>query len=140
MISQLNPFDINPLRDRVIQCVDLDVVNPADGPRLLLSATKVRTGQPKVGRQPRITANAVMAAACLFPSATAVEIDGEPHWDVGYTGNPPFAPLTAETVEDWVKTTSPQIDRSTTWPSREIFGESPKPAYLGEGAARRTAP
>ena len=53
---QFNPFDINPLRDLVIECFDFDVVNSEYGPRVFLSATNVRTGRPKVFRQPQITA------------------------------------------------------------------------------------
>jgi NTE family protein len=94
---QFNPFDINPLRDLVIECFDFDVVNSEEGPRLFLSATNVRTGRTKVFRQPQITADAVMASACLPHIFKAVEIDGEAYWDGGYMGNPPLAPLIDET-------------------------------------------
>jgi NTE family protein len=40
-----------------------------------------------------LTANAVMASACLPTVFHAVEIDGEHYWDGGYAGNPAIHPL-----------------------------------------------
>ena len=94
---QLNPFDVNPLRDIVAEFFDFDVVNRPDAPKLFLSATNVRSGLPKVFRQPAISADAVMASACLPFLFKAVEIDGEAYWDGGYMGNPPLFPLIDET-------------------------------------------
>jgi NTE family protein len=94
---QFNPFDINPLRDIVVECFDFDAVNSEDGPRVFLSATNLRTGRLKVFRQPQITADAVMASACLPHIFKAVEIEGEAYWDGGYMGNPPLSPLLDET-------------------------------------------
>lgn len=94
---QFNPLDINPLRQIVVDCFDFDVVNAPEGPKLFLSATNVRTGRPKVFRQPEITADSVMASACLPHIFKAVEIDGEAYWDGGYMGNPPLFPLVDET-------------------------------------------
>jgi NTE family protein len=42
-----------------------------------------------------------------------------------------------ETAEAWVKTTWPEVGRSSTWRPREIFEESLRPAHLGDGYARR---
>jgi NTE family protein len=94
---QFNRLDINPLRDIVGDCFDFDAVNTADGPKVFLSATNVRTGRPKVFRQPEITLDSVMASACLPHIFKAVEIDGEAYWDGGYMGNPPLFPLVDET-------------------------------------------
>lgn len=94
---QYNLFDINPLKDIVSRCFDFDAINGAEWPRLFLGATNVRTGRPKIFRQPEITADAVMASACLPFMFKAVEIDGEAYWDGGYMGNPPLFPLIDET-------------------------------------------
>jgi len=94
---QFNPFDMNPLRDIVARCFDFDVINETTRPRLFLGATNVRTGRPKIFRQPQITLDAVMASACLPFLFKAVEIDGEAYWDGGYMGNPPLFPLIDET-------------------------------------------
>lgn len=94
---QFNPLNINPLRDLVKDCFDFDIINSAQGPRIFLSATNVRTGRPKLFRQPDLSADAVMASACLPHVFKAVEIDGEAYWDGGYMGNPPLFPLVDET-------------------------------------------
>lgn len=94
---QFNPTDINPLKDIVEQCFDFDLINRSEATRLFLSATNVRTGRPKVFRQPDLSVDAVMASACLPFLFKAVEIDGEAYWDGGYMGNPPLFPLIDET-------------------------------------------
>ncbi len=93
---ETNPFDINPLRDIVAKCFDFDAINAATRPKLFLSATNVRTGRPKVFRQPDISVDTTMASACLPFLFKAVEIDGEAYWDGGYMGNPPLFPLIDE--------------------------------------------
>jgi NTE family protein len=93
---ELNPLDLNPLRDVVASCVDFDRVNDPRGAKLFLTATNVRTGRPKIFRQPGITADCVMASACLPFVYKAVEIDGEAYWDGGYMGNPALFPLVDE--------------------------------------------
>lgn len=95
--NQFNPMDINPLRDIVADCFDFEIVNRADSVKLFLCATNVRTGRPKIFRQPDISCDAVMASACLPTLFKAVEIDGESYWDGGYMGNPPLFPLIDET-------------------------------------------
>jgi NTE family protein len=94
---QLNPLGINPLRDIVVDFFDFEIVNDPNSPKLFLSATNVRSGLAKVFRQPQISADTVMASACLPFLFHAVEIDGEAYWDGGYMGNPPLFPLIDET-------------------------------------------
>jgi NTE family protein len=94
---EFNPLNVNPLRDIVADFFDFDVINRAPLPKLFLSATNVRTGRPKVFRQPAISVDATMASACLPFLFQAVEIDGEAYWDGGYMGNPPIFPLIDET-------------------------------------------
>jgi NTE family protein len=92
----LNPMNFNPLRDVVEGCVDFGRVNEAGGLKVFLTATNVRTGRPKVFRQPAIRLDCVMASACLPFLFKAVEIDGEAYWDGGYMGNPALFPLVDE--------------------------------------------
>ncbi|MEM0945932.1 MAG: patatin-like phospholipase family protein [Pseudomonadota bacterium] len=94
---QFNPMDINPLQEIVDNCFDFDVINASGAIKLFLCATNVRTGRPKIFRQPHITCDAVMASACLPTLFKAVEIEGEAYWDGGYMGNPPLFPLIDET-------------------------------------------
>ena len=91
-----NPMNFNPLRDVVGKCVDFDAVNDARGLKVFLAATNVRTGKPKIFRQPGIQLDSVMASACLPFMFKAVEIDGDAYWDGGYMGNPALFPLVDE--------------------------------------------
>ncbi|MCP3464535.1 patatin-like phospholipase family protein [Bradyrhizobium sp. CCGUVB23] len=90
----LNPFHFNPLRALLQRVVDFDRLNSSpDAPQLFLNATNIRTGKIKVFQTPLLSADAVLASACLPPYFQAVEIDGEHYWDGGYLGNPAIFPL-----------------------------------------------
>lgn len=90
---QLNPFDINPLRDIVGKVVDFDAVQSRRAIRLFVGATRVRTGTLRLFENRELTSDALLASACLPTLHHAIEIDGEPYWDGGYTGNPAVYPL-----------------------------------------------
>jgi NTE family protein len=92
----LNPLDVNPLRDVVAGEIDFDRVNRCDAAKVFVTATNVRTGLPRVFRQGEITLDAVMASACLPTLFKAVEIGGEAYWDGGFMGNPVLFPLVDE--------------------------------------------
>ncbi len=93
---QSNPLDINPLRKFLERQVDF-VRLAAYGPlKVFVVATKVRTGKAEIFSGPRLTADAVMASACLPTVFQAVEIEGEHYWDGGYAGNPAIHPLIYE--------------------------------------------
>lgn len=96
---QLNPFDLSPLRDVVRRHVDVAALQR--GPlKVFVTATAVRTGQPRVFTGTELGVDALMASACLPQQAQAVTIDGEPYWDGGFTGNPALWPLVYETGSD----------------------------------------
>ncbi|PFG63364.1 NTE family protein [Thioclava sp. ES.031] len=92
------PFYVNPLSSVVERFRYRDVC-ASEGPRLHVSATNVRTGKIRVFTGDEITADAILASACLPEIFQAVEIDDpktgrtEAYWDGGYTGNPPLFPL-----------------------------------------------
>ncbi len=93
---QMNPFNINPLRELVSSLVDFEHVRNAEGIKLFVVATNVRTGLQKIFRRQEMTVDMVMASACLPYVYHAVEIDGEAYWDGGYMGNPALFPLVSE--------------------------------------------
>ncbi|MBK8453684.1 MAG: patatin-like phospholipase family protein [Thiofilum sp.] len=93
---QLNPLNINPLRDLVSTIIDFERVNTCRAIKIFVTATNVRTGRPKIFRQPDINADTLMASAALPSMFQAVEIEGEAYWDGGYTGNPALFPLVDE--------------------------------------------
>ena len=90
---QLNPTNFNPLRDVLTSQVDFDELNRCRKIKLFLSATNVQSGNVRVFNTDEITADAVMASACLPFLYQAVEIDGQTYWDGGYMGNPALFPL-----------------------------------------------
>ncbi len=90
---QLNPHNLNPLRDLLERELDLDALNSDDAPRLYIVATDLRSGLPRVFRQPGITLDAIMGSAALPHLFQAVEADGFAYWDGGYVGNPALLPL-----------------------------------------------
>lgn len=118
-----NPFNINPLREILEREVDFDAVRACRRLKLFVSATNVRTGKARIFRTEEITADAVMASACLPFLFQAVEIDGTPYWDGGYVGNPPLFPFFRATSTDDVilVQTNPVVREETPQTAREIL-------------------
>jgi NTE family protein len=111
----LNPLDINQLRDVVGREIDFKAVRESDGPKLFIAATNVYTGKVRIFRRPELTIDMLMASACLPSVFKAVEIDGIPYWDGGYMGNPVLFPFFTETdCEDVVLVQINPIERRET--------------------------
>lgn len=90
---QLNPMNYNPLRDVLEQQVDFEALERSQLTKLFICATNVRSGKVKIFHTPEVTADVVLASACLPQLFQAVEINGEHYWDGGYMGNPVLYPL-----------------------------------------------
>ncbi|MBS1694857.1 MAG: patatin-like phospholipase family protein [Actinobacteria bacterium] len=90
---QTNPLNINPLRHAIGRLVDFDRVRACTDVEVYLSATNVWTGAVEIFTREELTADHLMASACLPQMFQAVEIDGVPYWDGGYMGNPALFPL-----------------------------------------------
>ncbi|MDY0106754.1 MAG: patatin-like phospholipase family protein [Giesbergeria sp.] len=97
--AQANPLGINPLRGLLEREVDFDLLCAARKavPQVFVCATNVRTGRGEIFSGRHLSADAVMASACLPLMFKAVEIDGERYWDGGYSGNPALYPLIYQT-------------------------------------------
>jgi NTE family protein len=91
----LNPQGTNPLTEILAECIDFGDVRRSPI-RLFITATNVRTGRGRVFRNADLTPEVLLASACLPTMFQAVEIDGEPYWDGGYSGNPTITPLVRE--------------------------------------------
>lgn len=90
---EMNPFDINPLRSFLESQIDFNLIAGFKAMKVFVVATRVSTGQAEVFSGSRLTADAVMASACLPMAFKAVEIEGDHYWDGGYSGNPAIHPL-----------------------------------------------
>ncbi|WP_084652173.1 patatin-like phospholipase family protein [Ottowia thiooxydans] len=90
---QSNPLDYNPLRKLIESAIDFELLARLKSLKVFVGATDVETGRAEIFTGKRLTAQAVMASACLPMMFQAPEIDGRQYWDGGYSGNPAFAPL-----------------------------------------------
>lgn len=95
----LNPHGRNPLSRILEQVVDFERLGESPV-RLFITATNVHTGRGRVFRKDEITPDVLLASACLPTLFQAIEIDGEPYWDGGYSGNPTITPLIRELDSD----------------------------------------
>lgn len=90
---QLNPFDLNPLRDLVCRLFDFERLCEDSPFQLFVAATHANTGHLKLFRNMELSADALMASACLPTMHQAIMINGEPYWDGAYAANPAVFPL-----------------------------------------------
>jgi NTE family protein len=119
----LNPLNINPLRDVIERFVDFEAVRASKEVSLFISATNVHTGRLHVFPQEKLTADVIMASACLPFLFRAVEIDGVPYWDGGYMGNPAIFPFfrATETEDVLIVQINPVERKSTPHTQTEIM-------------------
>ncbi|HTZ03377.1 MAG TPA: patatin-like phospholipase family protein [Xanthobacteraceae bacterium] len=118
----VNPLNINPLKDLIERFVDFDALHANAALQLFVSATNVQTGRVRIFSRDKVTAEAVMASACLPTIFRAVEIDGVPYWDGGYLGNPVIFPFfgTTTTEDVLVVQINPLVRQATPTSSNEI--------------------
>jgi NTE family protein len=88
-----NPWSHNPLRAVLESRVDFAALRACSPVKLKVSATSVRTGEARVFNEAELTADVILASACLPQLFQAVRIDGEDYWDGGYVANPALWPL-----------------------------------------------
>jgi NTE family protein len=119
----VNPLNINPLKDLFERLVDFEVLRAFTELQIFISATNVHTGRIRIFPREKITADAVMASACLPLLFRAVEIDGVPYWDGGYLGNPVIFPFfgTTTTEDVLVVQINPMKREKTPTSSNEIL-------------------
>ena len=91
--NQLNPFDLNPLRTILNEQVDFERLRAHSPVKLFIAATNANSGKVRVFHCAELSADAILASACLPMMSRAVEIDGESYWDGGYAANPAVFPL-----------------------------------------------
>ena len=100
MARLVSPYDMhpwmgNPLQNILAEAIDFSALAHGDI-KLFVTATQVHTGRGRVFRNAEITPEVLLASACLPTMFQAIEIDGEPYWDGGYSGNPTMTPLVRE--------------------------------------------
>ncbi len=118
-----NPLNINPLKGIIERFVDFDALRASGGLKLFISATNVFTGRLRIFPRDKVTAEVIMASACLPMVFQAVEIDGIPYWDGGYMGNPAIFPFfrTTDTDDVVIVAINPVERRMTPRTQAEIL-------------------
>ena len=96
----LNPLDINPLRSLVERLVDFEQLQAASPVQLFIAATEVQSGKIRLFRETELSADHLLASACLPTLHKAIEIDGRSYWDGGFSGNPAIYPLIFDCASD----------------------------------------
>jgi NTE family protein len=91
--EQINPLGLNPLRAVLDGLFDPSVLGRDGGPSLVVSATRVSSGEARLFQDTEITAEVLLASSCLPQVFPAVEVDGEFYWDGGFASNPPLRAL-----------------------------------------------
>src|SRR5437763_8437488 len=119
----LNPLNINPLKDLIERFVDFEAIRNHIELQLFISATNVQTGRLRIFGRDKISADVVMASACLPLLFKAVEIDGAPYWDGGYMGNPAIFPFfsTTETEDVLLVQINPRVRQVTPTSTQDIM-------------------
>ena len=91
--QQINPLDINPLRDILNRQIDFELLRHRYKPRLFVVATRVHSGQMRIFTNAELSTDVLLASACLPSLHHPVEIDGDIYWDGAFSGNPAVFPL-----------------------------------------------
>lgn len=91
--AQLNPLDLNPLRDLLHRQIDFAALAKDSPFRLFIAATQTNSGKVRLFREHELSTDVLLASACLPKIHRTVTIDGEPYWDGGYAANPAVYPL-----------------------------------------------
>ena len=90
---ELNPLDLNPLRDIVTEQINFERLRRECAVKLFVATTQMRTGKLRIFETRELTADMLLASACLPSLHQGVEIEGEEYWDGGYSANPAIYPL-----------------------------------------------
>jgi NTE family protein len=119
---QLNPFNVNPLREALEAEVDFAALRERSPIKLLVGATRVRDGKLHIFTNAELTVDAILASTCLPLLHHTVELDGEAYWDGGYAANPPLIPLVraSDAQHVLIVQLTPMIAERTPQGAREI--------------------
>jgi NTE family protein len=97
---QTNPQNKQPLRDIINKTIDLEVLQKSDKVKVYVCATNVQTNKVKIFENKELSADALLASACLPALHQAVNCKGHYYWDGGFMGNPILEPLIYKCMAD----------------------------------------
>ncbi|MGE0629473.1 MAG: patatin-like phospholipase family protein, partial [Hyphomicrobiaceae bacterium] len=109
-----NPLGFDPLRKLLAASIDFDRIRDEAGPELIIAATDVGSGCPRLFRRRQMSIEVVLASACLPQLHHAVEIEGRAYWDGGFSANPDIVTLGSESpVRDTLIVQLNPLDRQS---------------------------
>ena len=91
--AQLDPFDLNPLRELLTRQIDFERLRRHGRLRLHIAATHADSGMLRLFGNAELDVDALLASSCLPTVFRAPRIAGETYWDGGYAANPAVFPL-----------------------------------------------
>ncbi len=120
--AHLNPLALNPLRTLLKKQIDFEALRAHSPFKLFVGATQANTGKLRIFRESELTLEMLLASACLPRIHHAVEIDGEPYWDGGFSANPAVFPLfyDCEACDVLLVLLSPLVHKGTPQSMEEI--------------------
>ncbi|MYZ50671.1 patatin-like phospholipase family protein [Malikia spinosa] len=75
--AQLNPFDLNPLRDLLVSQVDFERLRRQSPFKLFVGATQASSGKLRIFREHELTVDMMLASTCLPRILHPIRIEGE---------------------------------------------------------------
>ena len=134
-----NPLGFDPLRKLLEAHIDFALLRTQPGPELLIAATDVATGRPRLFRRRELIVECVLASACLPTLHHAVSIDGHAYWDGGFSANPDLVTLARESpvADTLIVKLNPMIVESLPTSAREITRPHQPDHLQPADAARR---
>jgi NTE family protein len=102
MLSWIYCWDNSPLKPLLKELIDVNELNSARNPHLILTSVNIETGELTVfdNRKQRLTLDNVLASTSLPPLFKPTEIDRERYWDGALFDNSPFLTLLRSLEKD----------------------------------------
>src|SRR4029079_18874098 len=117
-----NPLGFDPFRKLLEAHIDFALLRSTPGPELLIAATDVSTGPPRVFRRREIAVESVLASACLPTLHHAVTIDGQAYWDGGFSPTPDLRTVSRQrpVADTLIVKLNPQESKGVPTTARDI--------------------
>ena len=90
---QFNPNELNPLKELLCKHIDFDYLRSHGKQKIFIAATNISSHTLKIFHKNELTADHILASACLPSIHNPIEINNEYYWDGGFSGNPVIYPL-----------------------------------------------
>jgi NTE family protein len=94
---QFNPLGLDPMREILTDLIDFEALRRPEAMRLLVAATDIASSEARIFTNAELSADVLLASACLPALNQAIKLDGRYYWDGGFSANPAILPLIEST-------------------------------------------